>query len=143
MDPLSIAAGAIGVFQAADRLLTLLSKVKPFLRAQDDVLSLLNEVRIVRDALVGLRETATDKNHGMPFGRASLLEPISACLVHISHLEQLVVDSCKWKQMTDEVTLVDVKRATWVRKNGEVERIRHRLRDSFVALQVAIATINM
>lgn len=143
MDPLSIVASAIGVFQAADRLTALLGNIKPLLNAQNDITSLLSEVRILRDTLERLQEAVTYKDDGIFLCRTSLLEPIEACLLHISGLEGVISDCCKLKDNSDEPILVDVSRIAWVRKKGEMERIKHRLRDALASLQVALSCINL
>jgi hypothetical protein len=142
MDPFSIVASAITVFQAADRLGNLLGKIQPLLCAQNDVLALLNEIGIIRNALEGLQEMASISNPGICLGQTALLEPVSACLLHVSGLEDIISESCK-KNEKPELKFVDVKRVAWVRKKGEMERIKYRLRDALAALQLVIAALNM
>lgn len=51
MDPLSIVASAIAVFQAADRLGRLCGGTQPFLNAPKDAAALRDEITKVRNAL--------------------------------------------------------------------------------------------
>jgi hypothetical protein len=143
MDPLSIVASAVAVFQAADRLGSLLGSIKPFLNAPSDVAALLNEVGIIRNALKQLQTTAKIDIPDRVVDQPRLHEPIAICLQHVSELEGLISKSCKVREKSDEFVLANVKRLVWVRKKGEMEMIKHRLRDAISALQLAIASLNL
>jgi Fungal N-terminal domain of STAND proteins len=143
MDPLSIVASAIALFQAASRLGSLLGTIKPFLDAPNDVAALLHELCSVRNALEELQSTVTANNPGSLRGGKSLHGPIATCLLHVSSLEDLISKTCKLKETSGEVIMVDVKRAVWLRKKGEREKIKLRLRDALSALQLAIASLNL
>src|SRR4051812_26728285 len=95
MDPLSIVASVVAVFQAADRLGGLLGSVKPFLNAPSDVLELLQEVQIIRNALGDLQLTLTTALPSSLLGQSCLQSCIDACVAHISCLETLISDNCK------------------------------------------------
>jgi hypothetical protein len=109
----------------------LLGKIQPLLCAQNDDLALSNEIGIIRNALEGLQEMASINNPGICLGQTTLLEPISACLLHISGLEDIISESCKESEKPD-LKFVDVKRVAWVRKKGEMERIKCRLKDEML-----------
>ena len=84
MDPLSIVASAVAVFQAADRLGGLLGSVKPFLNATSDVLELLHEVQIIRNALGDLQMTLTTALPSSVLGQSCLQSSIDTCAADIA-----------------------------------------------------------
>lgn len=143
MDPLSIVASAIAVFQAADRLGSLLGSIKPFLNAPNDVAALLNEVHIIRNSLSELQATATIDISAPPKHPPRLHGAIAVCLQHVSQLEHLISKACQFEEKSNGVVLADVKRLVWVRKKGEMEMVKLRLRDAISALQLAISSLNL
>ncbi|CZR53566.1 uncharacterized protein PAC_03445 [Phialocephala subalpina] len=143
MDPLSIAASAFAVFQAADRLGGLLGSVKPFLNARRDVLTLLHELRSIQDALQDLQTTVTIALSPSPLRQSCLQESIDTCLTHLSGLEALVSKSCKFTGAYEKLAVVDVKRLSWVRRKGDIERIKRQLKGTLSSLQLALNSLNI
>jgi len=94
MDPLSIVASAVALFQAADRLGSLLGSIKPFFNAARDVAALLNEVHIIRNSLEELQATATIDISAPPEHPPRLQGAIAICLRHVSQLEHLISKTC-------------------------------------------------
>lgn len=143
MDPLSVVASTFAVFQAADRLGSLLGSIKPILNARSDILTLLHEVRNVQGALLDLQTSVAIVLPPSLLSQNALRGSIDTCLGHVSRLETLVSNNCKFTGAPKELAIVNVKRLSWVRKKGEIERIKRQLRSALSSLQLALSSLNL
>jgi hypothetical protein len=143
MDPLSIVASIIAVIQAADRVGSLLSKLRCLSNAPLELHALVNEVSDMRIVLYDLRATLRD------IGAWDTLPP-----ERLMHLKKFVISS---EAKLNEVEMlisgrfiteapvggkVKINRTAWVRRKGHVNSLKNELRELRVAISTSLTAIN-
>jgi len=146
MDPLSITASVIAILQAGDRLTTLLGQIKPFFEAREEIDSLFNEVSELHLVLGNLRNTLTDppSSEFLSTNKVDTLHRLvkdgEATLLQLEELLQHY-----FVRLPDQNVLGvrKVRRLAWVKKRGQVEKLRRRLRDLRLTIAVQLGSVNL
>ena len=140
-DPLSIAAGVIGVLTAAAQISSLLVGFSK---------STKNAPAQARQILVEVNETSGILSHLQSFlignefsdvSRTSLLQVdhivtiVSGCVMTFSELEKLVDDL-----RSEDMNILD--RMRWVRKEGEIAALIQRLQNHKASLSLMLNVLN-
>jgi len=144
MDPLSIVASIIGVVQAADRVVGVLSKIKTLINAPREIELLIHDVSGIRSVLQDLRETEKllefDK-----LGRDRLqtlhmyVEEGGDILLELERL----IGEYLTETPTSESDRIKVHRLGWVRKVRQVEKLKMRMRDVKLSISVQLGSISL
>jgi hypothetical protein len=140
MDPLTILCGAITVCQAGGQLVALLTSIKPYFTAPEDVDALTKQIKHVKSALDGLNSATSSVSS--PELRC-LRQLADGCIFHISQLESLVTESFMKKQTSSRLGSPYVHRMAWLRKRGRVEGIKQQLKDILLAIQLQVVFLTL
>lgn len=146
MDPLSIAASIVALFQAGDRLSGLLAKLRPLLTAPEEVNALVNEVSDIKIVLGDLETSIRDltESNSLPEERAEHLHRIFNNLATVLlQLETLIADCFLKLSRQRGIGRPKVHRMAWVRKRSQVEKLRQQLRDLRSTITAQLAGVNL
>lgn len=130
MEPLGVLASVIAIYQAGDRLLGLIAKLRRVLHAHDDIRTLhqdIGRLKLVLDALTTVPEVCNDSTDG------ELGHIIGDCHKAIDSLEALL-SSCLRTDKSDSIVSSAIIRTRWLRRRQGAESQRQQLRDSFSTL---------
>ena len=140
-DPLSFAAGVIGVLTAAAQVSSLLAK---FTKSTSNAPAQARRVLIEVDSVSGILShlhSFVIRNEWEDASRTSLLRVdqivtiISGCVLTFSELEKLMDDL-----QTDGMSILD--RLKWVRKEAEIEALIQRLQHHKASLSLILEVLN-
>lgn len=140
MEPLSIAASVIAVCQARDRVGGLLSRIRLWVDAPKDVNELSIELSNIRKALEGLLSSSSVACRG---SNQRLQQAISACLMRVGQLDQLLLTSLvKWTEYEGK-PLSAANRMGWVRKKSKVKKVQASLKHDISAIQLEVLSLSL
>jgi hypothetical protein len=146
MDPLSIVASSIAVVQAADRVAGLLSNIKPFLEAANDLDKLIQEVAGLKILLSDLQSSSQEVLRLMSSSpeRIQILESlVNEGLAVLLELERMIEYEFKRLPNQNAPGKSKVHRIRWLRKAGDVQKLKGQLLDvkSSISVQIGSTTL--
>jgi hypothetical protein len=141
MDPLSVIGSTVAILQAIGMLVELIGQVKRFRNAPEDINALMEELSCLASALRNLQQIPR------------------TLLLHQSQSLQALLDSCRsmLQSVEDQMKAVlfglpegtDVghrlkfSSLSWMRRKGEIDRVRQRLRNLTTVLALHLAGLNL
>jgi len=142
MDPLTITTGAIAI---GYRLTGVLSKIKPFLQAPEDLDRLIKDVALLNRLINDLRGASGEilQLAILPVQEIQTLQSlVDEASQIILELEKLIEHDFKKPTQAND-NRPKVHRVTWLWKADDVERLRRRLQDLYISLAVQLGTLNV
>ena len=145
MDPLSITASSIAVLSAISGTSKGIGKLTSLRRAPIELQSLSNEIEALR-CLLSIVHTALRRFQGTLAYQGSgdalctLLAPVQDSVLE---LQSKIEYQLKRSDELDKNGLPKVSRTAWLRSNGEIQRLREKIRDARANLLTGLATVNL
>lgn len=128
--------------QAADRVSSLLSKVKSLYDAPTEVYALINEVSDLKIVLEDLDTTVQEIRDwtSIPTDRIEHLDrSVRIAKAKLLEVEDLVTDRLF---KSNDAGREKVSRTAWVREKGRVSRLKDELRDLRLMISVKLTALN-
>ena len=139
MDPLTIIGSVIALTQAADRTITLATKVRRYFRASDEITALINEVSDLGLVLGKLQSnTPMFPVQELP----TLQKLLDSCNSTMLRVENMIQDVCVKSIDSGGSEEPRFRRLAWLRKKSEIYRLSQQLRDSRTLLTLQLVGVN-
>ena len=139
MDPLTIIGSVIALTQAADRTMTLATKVRRYFRASDEITALINEISDLGLVLGKLQSnTPMFPAQELP----TLQKLLDSCNRTILRVENMIQDVYVKSIDSDGSEKPRFRRLVWLRKRSEIDRLSQQLRDSRTLLTLQLVGVN-
>lgn len=139
MDPLTIIGSVIALTQAADRTMTLATKVRRYSRAPDEITSLINEISDLGLVLGKLQSnTPMFPVQELP----TLQKLLDSCNSIMLQVENIIQDVCVKSIDSGGSKEPRFRRLVWLRKKSEIDRLSQQLRDSRTLLTLQLVGVN-
>jgi hypothetical protein len=139
MDPLTIIGSVIALTQAADRTITLATKVRRYFRASDEITALINEISDLGLVLGKLQSnTPMFPVQELP----TLQKLLDSCNRTILRVENMIQDVYVKSIDSGGSEEPRFRRLVWLRKRSEIDRLSQQLRDSRTLLTLQLVGVN-
>jgi hypothetical protein len=140
MDPLSIVAGVIAVVQAGERLSQLASKVSLFIKATEEIDSLIHELSDLKLVLNALRVATSNLPEDFTAGLGTILNACSRIILALDGILQEILS--KAPESDASVVQTQMSRLRWLKRRDRVQGLMQRLRDAKSTLALQVLALN-
>jgi Fungal N-terminal domain of STAND proteins len=139
MEVLGTVAGVIAVAQAGDRVIQLLSRIRLYFNALQEIDALILDVTDLRMVLSMMESAASNLPRSYLIGLGKVL---NRCSQIVLELEKTLNEFHKERLESNVAARTQMNRIRWLKKRNKVERLKEQLRDAKSTLTLQMLIIN-
>jgi hypothetical protein len=140
MDPLSVIASVVALCQAGDRVIQLISGIKQFFLASDEIEALVKDIYLLKEVLCVVR-TVEVTHHGLHSPvLVALIVDCDKTMLNLESLLSSLINISRKRRVLAPAHLVKIR---WMKKKTRAQILKQRLQDSVSSLTLCLTVMKL